>query len=281
MKKRRLAIIFAIMMIFVIIFLLSSPLFKLNSVEAVFFDEDFNRKSTANNAVFTSKESIDSVISKAEFNYGELIFFSSKDRYLKRIENTSPYVKVLSIESVFPSKLRLNLQERVEKLYISDFESNFVLDSEFKILREERIVPSSLLPIYFENEFSSRETFFDFFDISPLAFSEGQFLSENNYVFSAIMRMFPAINAVDIGYVSFLSSFLMKKDSNNVVSLYIYSTSPFGAIVCIEDVVKDFDYKLSKVLSALTTLYFRENIKTTHGTLKIDKSKNVSWSQNS
>lgn len=279
MKKRRLILIFSIMMLLVMIFLLPSPLFRLKEVRVSFFDPNYKEVSLSSNSVFTSTKNVEAIIDKGEFDFGELIFFSPKDKYAKRLENSFPYLKVLSIVSLFPNKLRLNLQERQEMAYMSCEGGYIILDREFKILRYSTSCPSDRLFIQFYSENGSEVSFFDFFEISHQAFCEGQFLSENNFVFTGILNIFNVIESVGDNFSNFILKLAITKDDSNLTTLSIFSTSPYGVTLKVEDLLNDFDYKLTKLLSALNTLYFKENVKTTHGTLKINTAKNVSWQE--
>lgn len=276
MKKRRLFVIFSIMIIFVMIFLLSSPLFRLNAVYVAFYDKDYNEISLSKNSVYTTKKSVENIIEQGNFDYGSLIFFIHKNKYSRSIEEALPYIKVLSIVTLFPNKIRLNLQEREEKLSIVSPEGYCVLDKEFKLLRHTTENPH-LLPLIFVSERGSEVSFFDFFEISAQAFSDGTFLSDNNHVFQSIENMFYILEHMDTTFGSFLLDISIQKNAENIVTLTIRSTSPYGVKLIVEDVMVDFEYKLQKILSALNTLYFRENIKTTHGTLLVNSSKNVLW----
>lgn len=276
MKKRRLFVIFSIMIIFVMIFLLSSPLFRLNAVYVAFYDKDYNEISLSKNSVYTTQKSVENIIEQGNFDYGSLIFFIHKNKYSRSIEEALPYIKVLSIVTLFPNKIRLNIQEREENLSIVSPEGYCVLDKEFKLLRHTTENPH-LLPLIFVSERGSEVSFFDFFEISSQAFSDGTFLSDNNHVFQSIENMFYILEHMDTTFGSFLLGISIQKNAENIVTLTICSTSPYGVKLIVEDVMVDFEYKLQKILSALNTLYFRENIKTTHGTLLVNSSKNVSW----
>lgn len=276
MKKRRLFVIFSIMIILVMFFLLSSPIFRLNGVYVAFYDKDYNEISLSKNSVYTTQKSVENIIERGNFDYNSLIFFIHKKDYSKNIEEALPYIKVLSIVTLFPNKIRLNLQEREEKLFIVSPEGYCVLDKDFKLLRHTTDEPH-LLPLVFVSERGSEVSLFDFFEISSQAFSDGTFLSDNNHVFQSMENMFYILENMDTTFGSFIQYISIQKDTENVVTLTIRSTSPYGVRLIVEDVMCDFEYKLQKILSALNTLYFRENIKTTHGTLLVNSSKNVSW----
>ena len=125
MKNKKLAIFLIILCFFAVFVVLSSTIFSLKSVEVKFF-------STTNNLSEQQQEIIDS----AGFRYGESVFLSPKSKYVKNIEKNKPYIKVLNIETVFPSKYVINAVERNECFAIKLSNNKYaIVDEEMKVLK--------------------------------------------------------------------------------------------------------------------------------------------------
>lgn len=86
----------------------------------------------------TSKEYIlksdDEIIENANFKKGS-VFFHGKKKYINQIEKYEPYIKVLNIETVFPSKFVIHVSERQEIFAVYHKEKYYICDDDFKVLR--------------------------------------------------------------------------------------------------------------------------------------------------
>ena len=103
MKNKRLTIFLIIFAFFAVIVVLTSTVFALNFAEVKFL-------STTNVLTGTEEE----ILSSANFRFGESVFFSSKSTYIKNIEKSNPYARVVNIETIFPNKFVINIAERNE-----------------------------------------------------------------------------------------------------------------------------------------------------------------------
>lgn len=75
------------------------------------------------------------IIESANFKMGNTVLIHNKKEYKKRIENFNPYIKVINIETVFPSSFVVHLSERQE-VYAIKFENGYyICDEELRILR--------------------------------------------------------------------------------------------------------------------------------------------------
>ena len=107
--------------------LLAFTLFSLRSIKVDY------RTSTLN-LTATEQEIIDS----ADFKMNTSVLFHGKKGYINKIENAFPYIKVVNIETVFPSRFVVHVAER-EAIYALKGESGYLIcDDEFKILEIEK-----------------------------------------------------------------------------------------------------------------------------------------------
>jgi cell division septal protein FtsQ len=108
----------------VFIIVLSSTVFSLSQAQVNFL-------STTNN--LSGGEDI--ILSSAEFEYGESIFFIDKETYIEKIEVANPYIKVVGLEIAFPSKLIIHAVERNEMFAFKLSNNTYaIVDDELKVL---------------------------------------------------------------------------------------------------------------------------------------------------
>ena len=68
---------------------------------------------------------------------GKCLLFLSTKQYEENLETNYPYLEVINIEKVFPSKIIVHLAEREEFFALKSGESTFFLDKDFKVLRSQ------------------------------------------------------------------------------------------------------------------------------------------------
>ena len=110
--------------ILITLIVLTFTLFALKKVEV-------NYKSSTVNLSCTTEEIMDS----AGIDYGGTVFFRNKSKYIKNLEKTYPYIKVVNIETRFPSTFVIHVAEREEVYAVKKGESYYIVDDEFKILK--------------------------------------------------------------------------------------------------------------------------------------------------
>ena len=76
----------------VLVVILSFTLFSLRTIEL-----DFRTNKTY------ITETDQEIIESGEIKMGGSVFFRSKNKYIEKIESKNPYIKVVNIETVFPS----------------------------------------------------------------------------------------------------------------------------------------------------------------------------------
>ena len=107
-----------------LIVLLSFTAFSLKSVE-------INYRTSIENITENKSE----IIKSGHFKMKTSVFFHGKDDYKKNIENFDPYIKVINIETVFPSKFVVHIAERQE-IYAIKFDGGYyICDDDLRILR--------------------------------------------------------------------------------------------------------------------------------------------------
>ena len=279
MKKKRFIIILSLSFLLIIIFIISSPLFTLKSVDVVFLDENNNIIQIKNNKVFNSNEKIENILLSANFKYGSSLFLLNKDNYKNNIENKNAYLKIIDVQSVFPNKLLLKAKERKSLFYISSNEKCFVLDEDFRILEiiNTNDKMDNLIEIVIKDKNNNIVSFFNFFAISDKAFEIGQYLNENNNVFKRLNNLNRIIKNFTINFKDFVK-FEICEIKESKINLNIYtSTKNLGVLLTLENLIENPDNKLIKLFNALETLLKKEKIKTSYGILKINDSLNCTW----
>lgn len=107
-----------------LIVLLAFTLFSLKKVTI-----DFRTSTT--NITATNEE----IIQVAEFDMGSSVLIHGKKDYKKKIENFDPYIKVINIETVFPSTFVVHLSERQEVYAVPFKYGHYICDEELRVLR--------------------------------------------------------------------------------------------------------------------------------------------------
>ncbi|MDD4002901.1 MAG: FtsQ-type POTRA domain-containing protein [Clostridia bacterium] len=121
MKNKRVLYIFLAFFIIVVIVLLSSVLFSVN--DAVLAPKQQSVMVDSNNV-------------QSEFSnlIGKNIFFIDVAQITDGIEKNNPYIKVINIERIFPSTVKLHYRERKEVFCLKVGSGFAALDSEGKVL---------------------------------------------------------------------------------------------------------------------------------------------------
>ena len=82
-------------------------------------------------------KSDDEIIASADFRIGGSVFFHGKKQYIENIENSDPYIEVVNIETVFPSKFVIHIKERLEVYCFKSQFGYFICDEKLKVLKVE------------------------------------------------------------------------------------------------------------------------------------------------
>ncbi len=124
MKKKWIIAFSIIIFVIVLLIILSFTVFSLKSVELDF-------RTNKNYITATDEE----IIESGEFRYNSSVFFHSKKDYINKIESKYPYIEVINIETVFPSKFIVHVAERQEIFALFHNEQFYICDDEFKVLK--------------------------------------------------------------------------------------------------------------------------------------------------
>lgn len=205
MKNKRVLYIFLILLIIVIIVLLSSVLFCINSATLSF----------TGTAIQTDTQKIQNELNSKAFNQN--IFLINENKIISEIEKENPYIKVINIERIFPSSLKLHYTERKE-LYQLELNDNSyaVLDCYGKVLRiSESITENVSLD-------------FDYVNVNI-----SDFLTDENIILATnVYKAFTMITEDEKQYNQELFKAYFKNISinNNVINL----KTVFGAVISFE-----------------------------------------------
>lgn len=121
--KKRIVIIFSILLFFTLVVVLSSILFKIDSVEIIY---------TTSPVLNIEEENVDANLLQYK---GTSIFFLNEKNMANRLEADFANIKVVNIERVFPKKVLITVQERIE-VYCFKIEEKYVYtDYTCKVLR--------------------------------------------------------------------------------------------------------------------------------------------------
>ena len=160
MKKKILIVLSSVMAVIVLIVILSFTLFSLRTVEL-----DYRTNKTY------ITESDDEIIESGEIKMGGSVFFRNKNKYIEKIESKNPYIKVINIETVFPSKFVIHVAER-QKVFAIEYNNQFyITDNEFKVLE-------------ITNNYTSTQTnamLLTGIQIADENYAVGQFMNINGY----------------------------------------------------------------------------------------------------
>lgn len=143
MLKKKVIIAFSVLVAVIgLALLLSYTLFALRDVEL-----DYRTSHT--NITATDEE----IIESGQIDMGGTIFFRNKKKIEERIENANPYVDVINIETVFPSKFVIHIKERTKVYAIAGEGEYYYCDENLRVLEIAQTL-SQDAPILLEGDFT-------------------------------------------------------------------------------------------------------------------------------
>lgn len=123
-KKKRLLFICSIVILFVT-FLLSI---------FVFMAVKETKVNIADNSHLNSQEILNKLNSLNIIPYGSSILFVNRNSISSNIEKAIPELKINSIETEFPNRIKINCEERIGLFYVERNGSALIVDKEMKII---------------------------------------------------------------------------------------------------------------------------------------------------
>lgn len=84
----------------------------------------------------TLEWSTEEILQSAKIQKGKCVLFLSKKGYVASLEKNNPYLEVINIETVFPSKLIIHCAERRELFAIQNESEIVFCDKDLKVLRK-------------------------------------------------------------------------------------------------------------------------------------------------
>ena len=144
MKKKVIIALSALVAVVGLMFLLAYTLFALREVE-------IDYRTSHSNITATDKE----IIESGEIDLGGTVFFRNKQKIEQRIENAHPYIDVINIETVFPSKFVIHIKERAKVYAIAGDGEYYFCDENLRVLEISRELTASS-PILLEGEFTAK-----------------------------------------------------------------------------------------------------------------------------
>ncbi len=136
-SRKRLAIILTVISVFVVLLVLGSALFSLQSVSI-----EFALVKTENSVLATYDK--EEMVKAGGFSYGRNILFLNFDKNMERIEKAFPYAKVVKVTRNFPNKAIVYVTEREPMFKVSQPDgSAYILDADLKVLKHSTGIMSS------------------------------------------------------------------------------------------------------------------------------------------
>ena len=125
MKSKRLVVLIVLLCFVVLLVVLSSTVFTLQTVS-------LNWLTTRS---LLADDDLDSLTSNVRVPIGESVFLFKKSDLKEDLEKNNPYLQVVSIETVFPNRAVVHVAERKQLYAIKISQENYiVLDKHLKIL---------------------------------------------------------------------------------------------------------------------------------------------------
>ena len=282
MKKSRLFVIITVFIVLIFVLLLSSSFFTLAKIEINFVDNNNKKVSLSLNKKIRTQKQVEDIVSSANFDYGSSIFLLDKNKYSALLEYQNPYLKIVNVFVLFPNKLCFEVKERNQCCFFLFNNYCYLFDEDFKlleILQEKEIEKDNFLNYNFYKN-NLKINYFNFFNLSPLVLSQGDFLTENNLVFKSIQNFYKILGKyfTKKEIIENFKCFNIVEVSSGKINLEIITNeNGFGVNLIIEDILSSFDKKFDKLINAFITLCCKEKIKTTYGILKINNNFNCYW----
>ncbi len=238
MNKKTKKIVIPLSFIFAIIIVLVALSFTVFSLKKV----EINFKTSHSQISLSDQEIIDG----GQFGFGQSVFFHSKKDYISRIENLSPYINVVNIETVFPSIFVVHIAQRCEVYAFSSEGKTYITDENLRVLKIDENFLSEQnnaisVSISGSEEFSVKEgdylQFENFIDIYSSLFECNRSLNEQQALIKEIFFKIEYDEEI--------------KQNQLTAQLNLFS----GQTVLIKNASYGLKYKLNTFLYVYSNLY--------------------------
>ncbi len=187
------------------------------------------------------------IVESGEFSYGGSVIFLGKRASIEKIERTNPYVKVVNIETVFPSSYIIHCVERQEVYAIELNDKTYICDEEFKVLRiiDGEYEGGADKPILYKGlrVANSNAEAGEFLNIENAVDVFNGFV-ENNRLLHEQKSL---IKEIEVGKL--LDENINKEQAFIKLSLYD------GQTYLIKNATYGFNYKIAKMISVYSNIY--------------------------
>lgn len=234
MKKKVIIAFSALVAVIGLLLILTYTLFALREVEIDY------RTSHANISASATDEQI---IESGEIDLGGTVLFRNKKKIEQRIENAHPYIDVINIETVFPSKFVIHIKERTKVYAIAGEGEYYYCDENLRVLEIVQTL-SQDAPILLEGDFTVKRMqagqYVDFVQ-NPMIY---QSLYQSNLTYGNQRDIIEKIR------VEKIYDDAMKEDINSV-KLFLKG----GQTVVFANPAKSLDYKAYLFLNVYSNLF--------------------------
>lgn len=157
MKKKWIIALSVIVAVILLIVILSFTVFSLKSVT-------LDYRTSKENITATDEE----IIESADIDLGGSVFFRNKQYYIDNIERENPFVKVINIETVFPSSYVIHIAERQKVFAVEHNRQYYIVDEDYKVLE------------IYNSEEQTDAILLNGLEISGTSYAVGEFLEVEN-----------------------------------------------------------------------------------------------------
>lgn len=146
-KNKILTTVLSVLSVIVLFIVLSSTIFAVGKIEV-------NWLTTRNNLSGVNSQTL---VQDSNIKLGTNVFFVKKGQAIHNLEKKYPYIKIESIETVFPNNIIIHAREREEVFAISQAGSFLLVDSDFKVLKIVTSEPEKAIKILGDFSFEEKE----------------------------------------------------------------------------------------------------------------------------
>lgn len=232
LKKKVIIAFSALVAVIGLLLLLTYTLFALREVE-------IDYRTSHSNITATDEE----IIESGEIDLGGTVFFRNKKKIEQRIENAHPYIDVINIETVFPSKFVIHVKERAKVYAVAGDGEYYFCDENLRVLEISRELTEAS-PILLEGDFTAKRMqvgqYIDFVK-NPMVY---QSLYQSNLTYGNQRDIIEKIRVEKI-YDDGI------KEEINSVKLFLKG----GQTVVFANPEKELDYKAYLFLNVYSNLF--------------------------